>query len=188
MTKAAGAKRGDDRASILKKVADGLTALSLAELRTIEHYVARLSKHPRGSTAGSKETPQTALDRARANFESFRKEIVAHSLSLTQAAKRMDLTTEGLSVRVDRGEMVAFRDGNRKMVPIELLDDNQPSRTVQGLPEVIHAASAAGMEPFRLAAWLVSPSRALGDRRPVDELRRGRVAKVVRAVESLGAN
>lgn len=135
-------------------------------------------------TSKPKKAPSTALERARAGYESLRDEIVRQSLSLTKAAARMDLTPEGLSSRVDRGEILAFPDKNRKMVPVELIDDEQPTRTVRGLNEVI---AASRMEPFRLAIWLLSPSRSLGARRPVDELRSGNVEKVVRAVKGLDA-
>jgi hypothetical protein len=129
------------------------------------------------------KTVPGALKRARAGFASLRNEIVNKSLSLTKAAARMGLTPEGLSNRVDRGEIIAFPDKNRKMIPVELIDDEQPSRTVPGLSAVI---AAARMEPFRLVVWLLSPSRALGARRPVDELRAGHIEQVVRAAQSLG--
>lgn len=244
MTKAMGAKRSGSKAELMKRVAENLSTLSVADVRAFSQYIEKIAAHretpifsaylpeasalrgmvevtfkkadgevfvayiraeagklavleptgpvlaKHGSTrrpvAGASSKPQSALGLARANFDSFRRGVVSQSLSLTQAAKRMDLTTEGLSGRVDRGEMVAFRDGNRKMVPVDLLDDKQPTRTVQGLPDVIRAAAAARIEPFRLAAWLITPSRALGERRPVDELRLGNVGKVVRAVTNLG--
>lgn len=131
------------------------------------------------------EVGHPALDRARAEYESVRDSVVKQSLSLTRAAKRMNLTTEGLSARVDRGEMLAFVEHNRKMVPVALIDDDQPDRTVCGLPEVIRAA---GMEPFRLAVWLLNPARSLGEARPVDELRAGNVERVVRAARGVEAS
>lgn len=126
-----------------------------------------------------------ALDRARAEYVSVRGGVVSQSLSLTKAARRMNLTTEGLSARVDRGEMLAFVEHNRKMVPVELIDDDRPDHTVCGLPDVIRAAE---MEPFRLAVWLLNPSGSLGEVRPIDELRAGNVERVVRAVRGVEAS
>ena len=237
--KYSGHKADIGKTTLMRKVTGNLTQLDIADLRTLNDFVAKIAKR-RGNTvvgvySGSaavktrvavqtadgsmllgrtipnatgmsviepktkmsvknlwrspgaparKKAFKTALERARAGYESLRSEIVRQSLSLTKAAARMDLTPEGLSNRVDRGEIIAFPDKNRKMIPIELIDEEQPSRTVQGLSEVI---AATGMEPFRLAIWLLSPSRALGARRPVDELRAGNVEKVVRAVKGLGA-
>lgn len=124
------------------------------------------------------------LDAAREQYQSLRDAIVRQSISLTKAARRMNLTTEGLSARVDRGEMLAFVDHNRKMVPTELIDDDRPDRTVRGLADVIKANP---IDPFRLAVWLLHPARSLGDRRPVDELRAGHVERVVRAARSVDA-
>jgi hypothetical protein len=128
---------------------------------------------------------EAALANARTEYASIRKSVVRQSLSLTQAARRMGLTTEGLSARVDRHEMLAFEEHNRKMVPVELIDDNEPNHTVRGLAEVLRAAE---MEPFRLAVWLLNPARSLGETRPIDELRAGNVDRVVRAVRGAEAS
>jgi hypothetical protein len=71
------------------------------------------------------------------------------------------------------------------MIPIELIDTEQANATIPGLPEVLQSAS---MEPFRLAVWLLSESRALGGKKPVDVLRQGNVARVVTAVKGVGAS
>jgi hypothetical protein len=131
------------------------------------------------------EAAHAALAHARTEYTSVRDSVVRQSLSLTQAARRMNLTTEGLSARVDRHEMLAFEEHNRKMVPVELIDDNEPDHTVRGLAEVIRAAE---MEPFRLAVWLLNPARSLGETRPIDELRAGNVDRVVRAVRGAEAS
>lgn len=127
----------------------------------------------------------SALDRARTSYESIRSGIVRQSLPLTQAAQRMGLTTEGLSARVDRGQMLAFREHNKKMVPVELIDDTAADHTVRGLSEVIKAST---MEPFRLAVWLLNPAESLGERRPIDELHAGNVERVVHAVRGVDAS
>ncbi len=148
------------------------------------HVVMRTPSKPAMKSFVVKDT-EGPLDRAREQYRSLRNTVVEQSLSLTKAARRMNLTTEGLSARVGRSEMLAFVEHNRKMVPIELIDDDQPDHTVRGLSEVIKAAQ---IEPFRLAVWLLHPARSLGDRRPIDELRAGKVERVVRAVRGVEAS
>jgi hypothetical protein len=146
--------------------------------------IMRIQSKPAVKSFVLKDT-KGPLDRAREQYRSLRDTVVEQSLSLTKAARRMNLTTEGLSARVARSEMLAFVEHNRKMVPIELIDDDQPDHTVRGLSEVIKAAQ---IEPFRLAVWLLYPARSLGDRRPIDELRAGKVERVVRAVRGVDAS
>jgi hypothetical protein len=153
------------KAALMRAVTRELQGCTLAELESVKRFL---------------ETAHTSLDRARNEYMSVRDSIVHRSVSLTEAARRMNLTTQGLSARVDRREMLAFPEHNRKMIPVELIDDGQPNHTVRGLPEVIQAAD---MEAFRLAVWLLNPARSLGDIRPIDELRAGNVDRVVRAVQ-----
>ncbi|HZO94964.1 MAG TPA: hypothetical protein VFB22_14565 [Candidatus Baltobacteraceae bacterium] len=163
------------------------TASDRSGIVLIEPRRARSRKRPMHSTTRQVHAPTAAADPmevARARYASLRAEIVDRSLSLRAAAARMDLSPQGLSDRIERGQMLAFPDKNRKMIPVELIDLERPDRTVPGLGEVIRAAS---VEPFRLAVWLLSASRALGGKRPVDELRRGRIASVVDAAYGLDA-
>lgn len=45
-------------------------------------------------------------------------------------------------------------------------------RPVQGLPEVLAALQASGMSPWTLASWLVTKQPELGEKCPIDHLRR----------------
>jgi hypothetical protein len=165
-------------AKVTAKTADGTTVVGDAR-RAAGGIVVIDTKPP--THRSHRDLMMVARDR----YDSLRAEIVNKSLSLTQAAKKMRLSPEGLSARVDRREMLAFPDKNRKMIPIELIDTEQANATIPGLPEVLQSAS---MEPFRLAVWLLSESRALGGKKPVDVLRQGNVARVVTAVKGVGAS
>jgi len=182
-TKPVGVKVGfvrSDGSAIVGRVPD-LSGIVVIEPRQ-EVRVRRAFSWPKKART-AKQTPiSDSVDTARAGYASLRAELVDKSVSLRKAAARMHLSPQGLSDRIERGQILAFPDGNRKMIPVELIDLEQPDRTVPGLAEVIRSASVA---PFRLAVWLSSESRALGGNRPVDELRRGNVARVVKAARAL---
>jgi len=153
--------------------------LDIAGLESTRAFIAKIVP------ASDRTKHDRFVSAARGRYDSLRSEILDKSLSLTQAAKKMRLSPEGLSARVDRREMLAFPDKNRKMIPIELIDTEEVNATVPGLPDVLKSTS---MEPFRLAVWLLRESRALGGKKPVDLLRRGDVARVVTAVKGVGAS
>lgn len=113
----------------------------------------------------------------------LREDILAESVSVSDAAALIRRTEQTAINRAVNGDMLAFRDGVKWMFPRWQFDAMQDKGVVAGLSE---ARRILDIPPFSAVLWFRKPAPALGGRRPIDALRHGDVADVVSLARTVG--
>ncbi|HTD33750.1 MAG TPA: antitoxin Xre/MbcA/ParS toxin-binding domain-containing protein [Candidatus Elarobacter sp.] len=143
----------------------------------IVDYAATLASRSAGAEP---QLEKRNADRARA----LREEIMEESVPVAEAARLIGRTEQTAINRAKAGEMLAFRDGAKWMFPGWQFDASHDGGVVPGLRET---CAALGVPPFTAVTWFRKPSRALGNRRPIDVLRAGELETVLTAAKSTGS-
>lgn len=93
--------------------------------------------------------------------------------STTRVARLLGgVSRQAIADRRRRGTILGLRTADGDWVyPDFQFDDHQT--VLEGLPGIWKLLRATGVDEWTLASWLTSPMRSLGDRSPIDWLRRG---------------
>lgn len=93
------------------------------------------------------------------------------------------VSKQAVSDRVRRHRLLALRTGSGRLVyPAAQFHDE---RVVDGLGDVLDVLVPDDTEAWMVASWLTTPDPALDDRTPLDALRDGDRADVVRAAREV---
>ncbi len=103
------------------------------------------------------------------------------SLSAEVLAKVLGISRQAVDKQRRRGQLVAIRDGATWRYPAWQIADGAP---LPGLKPILTALR--GDSPWTILAFLLSRNTRLGQRRPIDLMRRGEVKPVLRAAKAYG--
>lgn len=103
------------------------------------------------------------------------------TLSASEVARLLRQSRQAVDKQRRSGRLLAFRTGPAWRYPAWQFVDGQ---SLPGLPAVLVALR--GVSPWTTAGFLLSRNARLGERRPVDLLRRGELDDIVRAAQAYG--
>ena len=93
------------------------------------------------------------------------------------------VTKQAVNDRVRRHRLLALKTGSGRLVyPVAQFDGE---RVVDGLGDVLDVLVPDDTEAWMVASWLTTPDPDLNDRTPIEALRDGQRADVVRAAREL---
>jgi len=129
------------------------------------------------------ETPSPLLPALLRGAQAKRQLLEAEggTLSAAEVARLLRLSRQAVDKQRRTGRLLALRAGPSWRYPAWQFIDGQ---SLPGLPEVLAALRA--VSPWTTAAFLLSRNTRLGERRPVDLLRRGELDAVERAAQAHG--
>ncbi len=95
------------------------------------------------------------------------------------------ISKQAVNDRVRRHRLLALRTGSGRLVyPVAQFDDE---RVVDGLGDVLDVLVPDNTEAWMVASWLATPDPELDDLAPIEALRAGAVADVIRAARELAS-
>jgi hypothetical protein len=156
-------------------------AVAVAEPRD-ELVVLRAMQRPE-AWAGVLDSDPLARARAR-GVEKLRALLAAEggAVGVDELAGALHISRQAVDKRRRAGKLLALpRGGNRWIFPAWQV---ARGRAVHGLEDVLEALR--GRDPWSQLVFFLTPNRLLGNRSPLQALRGGELAAVVRAVEGSG--
>ena len=130
------------------------------------------------------ENERLALEAASiARFFEKRRELLADSLSATEAARLLGTSRQTPHDRTEAGTMLGVHERGGLRFPRWQFDPEGPNGVIAGLPLVL---SALEVSQLAKAAWFVRPNTYLESRTPLEVLKSGEIERLVlvaRAVE-----
>jgi hypothetical protein len=114
----------------------------------------------------------------------LRDDLLAGSLTAPQVARLLGVSRQTPHDRVRRRAMLAVPDRGVLRFPAWQFDPGRPDGVIAGLPAVL---AALDLDPLAQVSWLIQPRSALDGRSPLDLLKEGQVAPVVRLARAVGS-
>jgi hypothetical protein len=136
-----------------------------------------------GRTYSKQEAARLEITSLMRYFER-RKELLQNSLTANEVAKLLGTTRQTPHDRINKKSLLAVKDNGVWKFPLWQFDPSGADGVIDGLPEVLK--SLEGSE-FTKLNWLVSPNRYLEHLTPVEALKQGQKAKVLKEAKVLGA-
>lgn len=113
-----------------------------------------------------------------------REQLLKNSLTANGVAKLLGTTRQTPHDRINKKSLFAVKDNGVWKFPLWQFDPSGADGVIEGLPEVLK--SLEGSE-FTKLNWLVSPNCYLENLTPVEALKQGQKAKVLKEAIALGA-
>ena len=113
-----------------------------------------------------------------------RKELLKDSLTASEIAKLLNTTRQTPHDRIKNKSLLAVKDNGVWKFPLWQFDSSGADGVIDGLPEVLKALEGS---EFTKLNWLTSPNPYLNSLTPVEALKQGQKAKVLKEVIALGA-
>lgn len=111
-----------------------------------------------------------------------RRNLIKHSVTRYEAARRLGVSAQAVSYMLDRGSLVGLKEGREWRLPEWQFEPESPSGVVAGLRDI---AARFPASVVALSRWIERENPDLGGSTPRAALRRGDVQNVVRLVETL---
>lgn len=118
-------------------------------------------------------------------FFEYRKTLLGNALPATKVADMLGVSRQTIHDRLKSGHLLGVMDNNVLKFPEWQFDPEGPNGVVNGLTEV---TAALACNVFAKISWLSSPNPVFAGLRPIDALKKGKVAEVVREARSVGAS
>jgi hypothetical protein len=174
MLRAAGGSSVEER----RMVAEGLSrALDAVALRSGVDPLAQVDD-PIDVSATAAAVMESAHE-----VETRRRELLRQCVSVTQASNRIRRSRQAVERLRREGRVLALRVGSQWRYPEWQFEPDAPGGVVPGLGEVL---AQLRLSPSGAAFWLTRPALQLGDRAPIEALRRREQQAVVRAAAEHG--
>jgi hypothetical protein len=116
-------------------------------------------------------------------FFEYRKALLANSIPATRLADMLGVSRQTIHDRVKNGQLLGVMDNNALKFPEWQFDPQGPNGVVEGLVEVI---AVLDCNVFAKISWLSSSNSVFEGLRPIDALKKGAMADVVREARSVG--
>ncbi len=113
-----------------------------------------------------------------------RKELLKDALTATKVAELLRTTRQTPHDRINNKSLLAVKDNGVWRFPLWQFDSSGADGVIDGLPEVL---KALGGSEFTKLNWLTSPNPYLNSLTPVEALKQGQKAKVLKEAIALGA-
>lgn len=113
-----------------------------------------------------------------------RKELLKNSLTASEIAKLLNTTRQTPHDRIKNKSLLAVKDNGVWKFPLWQFDPSGADGVIDGLPEVLKALEGS---EFTKLNWLTSPNPYLNSLTPVEALKQGQKAKVLKEAIALGA-
>lgn len=117
-------------------------------------------------------------------FFEYRKMLLSNALPATKVAEMLGVSRQTIHDRLKSGHLLGVMDNNALKFPEWQFDPQGPNGVVDGLTDV---TAALACNVFAKISWLSSSNAVFAGLRPIDALKRGQVADVVREARSVGA-
>ncbi len=187
------ALRDTATAEEMERIATGLEQALDPSLLSSEHPSDKLSQTASsrqaalvteltgGRTYSEKE--RLALEAASvARFFQKRRELLADSLTATEAARLLGTSRQTPHDRTEAGTMLGVHERGGLRFPRWQFDPEGPNGVIAGLPLVLSALETA---PLAKAAWFVRPNPYLEGSTPLEVLKSGEVERLVSAARAV---
>lgn len=113
-----------------------------------------------------------------------REELLRNSLTATEVANLLGTTRQTPHDRFKNKSLLAVKDNGVWKFPLWQFDPSASDGVIAGLPEVLKAFEGS---EFTKLNWLTSPNPYLNNLTPVEALKQGQKAKVIKEAKALGA-
>ena len=113
-----------------------------------------------------------------------RKELLQNSLTANEVASLLGTTVQNAQERINNKSLLAVKDNGVWKFPLWQFDPSGADGVMEGLPEVLNALEGSA---FTKLNWLMSPNLYLNSLTPVEALKQGLMAKVVKEAIALEA-
>lgn len=111
-----------------------------------------------------------------------RQRLIARSLPRHEAADRLGVSAQAVSSMIDRGGLIGLKAGREWRIPAWQLDEDSPTGVLPGLRDL---ASRFPGGVVSLSRWIERENPDLDGLTPLEALRRGNVAGVLRLVDAI---
>lgn len=118
-------------------------------------------------------------------FFEYRKALLASAIPATKLAEMLGVSRQTIHDRLKNGQLLGVMDNNALRFPSWQFDPQGPNGIVDGLIEVVEALDG---NIFAKISWLSSPSPIFDGASPIDVLKNGGVADVVREARAVGVS
>lgn len=126
---------------------------------------------------------QLAFEALKRQFE-VRREVLAQTISSDQVVELLRCkSVQTAHDRVKAGSLLAIKDNGKLRFPIGQFDADGPDGVMEGLSEVLKALDLPAVAK---AQWLTRPHGAFEGSSPLEALRSGELALVLREAERVG--
>jgi hypothetical protein len=161
-----------------RAVADGLKRAldSLAPTRGADPLAA--VDEPMDAAAAAESVVRAELE-----IHARRRQLLQRCVSAAEASARIGRSRQALERLRREGRVLALRAGNQWRYPEWQFEPDAPGGVVAGLGEVL---AGLHLSPAGAALWLMQAAPALGNRTPIEALRRRQRDAVVRLAAEQG--
>ncbi len=117
------------------------------------------------------------------NYFSYRKSLLANSLTAQEVANMLSVSRTTVHERIRSGQMIGVLENGIMKLPVFQFDPEGPNGIVPGLQEVLSVMRCSLLGKI---SWLVSTNSVFDGQKPIDILKKGELPKVVREAQAVG--